>query len=395
MWPDLPCAQAVIDRFEFLTDPDSLVDASPAVPVALCMQPGFKAITATEIAFSKFYYGAPKRYAKTKAGWFNQPQGVIYGGINQHMDSVGNMCGDLNGMAGGAKFDGDGEHSLSPNFGAATDIGEAEAAEEGLPFVCVMSKKIWPDNNGFGKFRGGAAYQYGMMRFGDQPFGFQSITGGSFFPSTQGLFGGYACPTYAVCRIRGKNLFNVFKKQPELFNADMFQLMNDQNIEGATYETLKMAVPFELYSEGELFMTSQGGGGGYGDVLERDTALIIKDLEEGVISHETATDLYHLVYNETNLVVDEAATVEARNAERQARIARSQSWDEFVAEHVKDTPPEGVQYFGSWNGSEELYAGIYGKGLPGQLPPLMMPDPTEVALAQAKAEIAALKAQQA
>ncbi len=198
-----------------------------------------------------------------------------------------------------------------------------------------------------------------------------------------------------MCRIRGKNLFNVFKEQPELFNADMFQLMNDQNIEGATYETLKMAVPFELYSEGELFMTSQGGGGGYGDVLERDTALIIKDLEEGVISHETATDLYHLVYNKTNLVVDEAATVEARNAERQARIARGQNWDEFVAEHVRDEPPEGIQYFGSWNGSAELYAGMYGKGLPGQLPPLMMPDPTEVALAEAKAEIAALKAQQA
>ena len=395
VWPDLPCAQAVIDRFEFLTDPNSLVDASPAVPVALCMQPAFKCITASEIAFSKFYYGAPKRYAKTKAGWFNQPQGVIYGGINQHMDSVGNMCGDLNGMAGGAKSDGDGEHSLSPNFGAATDIGEAEAAEENLPFVCVMSKKIWPDNVGFGKYRGGAAYQYGMMRFGDQPFGFQSITGGSFFPSTQGLFGGYACPTYAVCRIRGKNLFNVFKEQPELFNADMFQLMNDQNIEGATYESLKMAVPFELYSEGELFMTSQGAGGGYGDVLERDTALIIKDLEEGVISHETATDLYHLVYNASNLVVDEAATVKARNAERQARLARGQSWDEFVAEHVRDEPPEGIQYFGSWNDSEELYAGMYGKGLPGQLPPLMMPDPTEVALAEARAEIAALKAQQA
>jgi acetone carboxylase alpha subunit len=393
VWPDLPCAQSVIDRFEFITDPNSLVDASPAVPVALCMQPLFKSITAGEIAFSKFYYGAPKRYAKTKAGWFNQPQGVIYGGINQHMESVGNMCGDLNGMAGGAKFDGDGEHSLSPSFGAATDLGESEAAEENLPFVYTISKKIWPDNVGFGKYRSGAAYQYGMMRFGEQPFGFQSITGGSYFPSTQGLFGGYSCPTYAVCRIRGKNLFDEFKAKPELYDADMFTLMNEQKIEGVTYESLKMAVPFELYQEGELFMTSQGAGGGYGDVLERDTDLIVKDLETGLISHETATDLYRVVYNPDNLVVDEAATAAARNAERQDRIARSLSWDDFIAGHVTDTPPEGVQYFGSWNGSEELYAGMYGKGLPGQLPPLIMPDPTEVALAQAKTEIATLKKQ--
>ena len=39
IWPDLPCAQAVIDQFEFVTDPNSLLDASPEVPVALCMQP--------------------------------------------------------------------------------------------------------------------------------------------------------------------------------------------------------------------------------------------------------------------------------------------------------------------------------------------------------------------
>lgn len=392
VWPDLPCAQAVIDQFEFVTDPGSLLDSSAAVPVALCMQPAFKGITATEIAFSKFYYGAPQRYARTKAGWFNQPQSIIYGGINQHHDSVGNMCGDLNGMAGGARCDADGEHSLAPNFGAKTDIGESENTEEGLPFIYALSKKIWPDNVGFGKYRGGAAYQFGLMRFGEQPFGFQSITGGSYFPSTVGLFGGYACPTYAVCRIRGKNLFAEFKERPDLWDADMFTLMNEQKIEGVSYEAVKMAVPFELYGEGELFMQSQGAGGGYGDVLERDPAMTIADLEDELVSHETARDLYKLVYNEQTLVVDIEATEAARKAERQARIARGQSWDEFVAEHVKDEPPSAAPFYGSWNGSQELYAGPYGKGLPGQLPPIMLPDPTEVELAQVKAELAALKA---
>jgi acetone carboxylase alpha subunit len=393
VWPDLPCAQAVIDQFDFLTDPNSILDASQEVPVSLCMQPLFKTITAAELAFSKLYFGAPVRYAKTKAGWFNQPQSIIYGGINQHHDSVGNMCGDLNGMAGGARCDADGEHSLAPNFGAKTDIGESEAAEEGLPFIYAVSKKIWPDNVGFGKYRGGAAYQFGLMRFGEQPFGFQSFCGGSYFPSTMGLFGGYACPTYAVCRIRGKNLFDTFKEQPELWDADIFKLMNEQPIEGVTYESLKMAVPFELYNEGELFLQSQGAGGGYGDVLERDPAMTIQDLEENLVSHETARELYKLVYDEKSLVVDLEATKAARDAERQDRIARGKSWDDFVAEHVTEEPPAGVPYYGSWNGSEELYAGPYGKGLPGQLPPIFLPDPLEVENAQLKAELAALKSQ--
>jgi hypothetical protein len=123
--------------------------------------------------------------------------------------------------------------------------------------------------------------------------------------------------------------------------------------------------------------------------------MTIADLEDGLVSHETARDLYKLVYNEQTLVVDTEATEAARKAERQARIARGQSWDEFVAEHVKDEPPNAVPFYGSWNDSEELYAGPYGKGLPGQLPPIMLPDPTEVELAQVKAELAELKASRA
>ena len=391
IWPDLPCAQAVIDQFEFMTDSKSLMDSSPEVPVALSMQPMFKVITGTELAFSKLYYGSPVRYAKTKAAWFNQPAAIIYGGVNQHHDSVGNMCADLNGMAGGAKCDEDGEHSLAPNFGARTDIGEAEASEEGLPFVCAISKKLWPDNVGFGKFRGGAAYQYGLMRFGNQPFGFQAVCGGAYFPSTVGIFGGYSCPTYAVCRVRGKNLFAEFKAKPELWNADLFEMMNEQPVEGASYEATRCSVDFDFYQEGELFMLSQGAGGGYGDVLERDPELLIKDLEEDMISHETARDLYKLVYDRSTLVVDRGATEVARTAERQARIERALTWDEFVSQHVKAEPPHDVPYFGQWNGSRELYAGPYGKGLPGELPPLMMPDPKDVVIAQLEAELAALQ----
>lgn len=390
IWPDLPCAQAVIDNFEFATDDNSIMNASAEVPVALSMQPMFKMITGAELAFGKLYYGAPKRYAQTKACWFNQPQSIIYGGVNQHHDSVGNMCGDLNGMAGGAKSNADGEHSLSPNFGARTDVGEAEAAEEGLPFVCAISKKIWPDNVGFGKYRGGAAYQFGLMRFGEQPFGFQAICGGSYYPSTMGMFGGYACPTYGVARVRGKNLFEEFKAKPELWEADLFKIMNDQPVEGATYESLPSAVMFELYSEGELFMQSQGAGGGYGDVLERDPAMTVKDLEEGLVSHETAKELYKLSYNEESLIVDDAATAAARDAERQARLARGLSWDDFVAKHVTDEPPADANFFGQWNGSEELYAGPYPKALAGQHQPLFMPDPKDVEIATLKAQLAAI-----
>lgn len=391
VWPDMPCAQAIIDCFEFVTQPGTIPDCSDQVPVALCVQPMFKIMTATEIAFSKFYYGSPKQYAKIKAGWFNQPAAIIYGGINQHNDSCGNMCGDLNGMAGGAKSDGDGEHSIAPCFGANVDIGESEEAEEKLPFIYAISKRIWPGNCGFGKYRGGAAYEYGLMRFGEQPFGFQTFTAGSYFPSTQGLFGGYSCPTYGTARVRGKNLFTVMKEEPELFEASMATIMNEQAIKGAEYSSHSMAVAFELYPEGELFMTSQGGGGGYGDVLDREPELVMKDVEEGIINHHTAQTLYGVVYDESTLAVDVPATDSRRDSIRKERIRQGKPWGEFVADHVSAEPPEGVPFFGSWNGSKELYCGPFGKALPDSLPPIILPDPKDTEIAALKAKIAALQ----
>lgn len=391
IWPDMPCAQAIIDCFEFITDPGTIPDCSDQVPVALCVQPMFKIMTAAELAFAKLYFGAPKQYGKTKAGWFNQPAAIIYGGINQHQDSCGNMCGDLNGMAGGAKCDEDGEHSIAPCFGANVDIGESEEAEEQLPFIYAISKRIWPGNCGFGKFRGGAAYEYGLMRYGEQPFGFQTFTAGSYFPSTFGLFGGYACPTYGTARVRGKNLFKTMKETPELFEASMATIMNERPIEGAEYTSHSMAVAFELYPEGELFMTSQGGGGGYGDVLDRDPELVVKDLEEGLISHTTASSLYGLVYDEKTLAADLEATAERRDAIRRARIEKGLSWDAFMATRVKAQPPEGVPFFGAWNDSKELYCGPFGKALPGELPPIILPDPKDVEIQELKAKLNALQ----
>ncbi|WP_269620704.1 hydantoinase B/oxoprolinase family protein [Zhongshania sp. BJYM1] len=392
IWPDMPCAQAIIDCFEFITDPGTIADCSNEVPVALCIQPMFKIMTAAELAFAKLYFGAPVKYGKTKAGWFNQPAAIIYGGVTQHQDSCGNMCGDLNGMAGGAKCDEDGEHSIAPCFGANVDIGESEEAEEQLPFIYAISKRIWPGNCGFGKFRGGAAYEYGLMRYGEQPFGFQTFTGGSYFPSTFGLFGGYACPTYGTVRVRGKNLFKVMKETPELFQASMASIMNDRLIEDAEYSSHSMAVAFELYPEGELFMTSQGGGGGYGDVLDRDPNLVIKDLEEGLIREETAMDLYGVVYDPDTYAIDDAATVERRKSILKGRLAKGVSWDEFMATRVKPEPPATVPFFGSWNNSEELYCGPFGKALPSALPPIILPDPKDVEIQQLKAKLASLEA---
>jgi hypothetical protein len=197
---------------------------------------------------------------------------------------------------------------------------------------------------------------------------------------------------YAGCKIRGKNLFEDMKERPHLFKASLEYLMNEQPFEGARYETSSMAMPFEFFGEGELLMISQGAGGGYGDVLDRSPDLVIKDLEEGIISHATARGIYFIVYDAETLRIDEAGTQCARTAEREARKARASTWDAFCARTTRDAPPPGANFFGSWNGSEELYAGqFYPKARPGQVAMLFLPDPKDVEIAQLRARLAALE----
>ena len=88
---------------------------------------------------------------------------------------------------------------------------------------------------------------------------------------------------------------------------------------------------------------------------------------------------------------DDAATAERRKQIRKDRLAKGVSWDEFMATKVAPEPPATVPFFGSWNNSEELYCGPFGKALPSELPPIILPDPKDVEIQQLKAQLASIE----
>jgi N-methylhydantoinase B len=60
-----------------------------------------------------------------------------------------------------------------------------------------------------------------------------------------------------------------------------------------------------------------GGGGGWGNPLERSPALVRDDVIEEFISRESASENYGVVLRD-DLTLDEAATEQRRNALRSA-----------------------------------------------------------------------------
>ncbi|RIK46051.1 MAG: 5-oxoprolinase [Chloroflexi bacterium] len=76
-----------------------------------------------------------------------------------------------------------------------------------------------------------------------------------------------------------------------------------------------------LIHAGDVFDHVQAGGGGYGDPLERDPALVAHDVREGRVSPERAREDYGVVLTPGTVEVDAAATLNERGQRAAGGIA--------------------------------------------------------------------------
>jgi acetone carboxylase alpha subunit len=397
IWPDLPHTMAVLSPIEIITDRNSIIDAEGEMPQAMSLMPLFKGCVVWTIPMNKFNYSLPHRYSAVIASQYDQAATFIYGGLTQHGDVTGNFCADINGNGQGARSNADGEHSVSPVFGFMCDSGEHEINEEDTPIIRLGAQRLAKDRIGWGKYRAGMGYEQIATARGSGLWGFMTGCEGSKFPSAQGLFGGYSCPSYQLCKIKGINIFEVLRDNPKAVEVfDIVQLMNEQPIPGGIYTSNDMGMTFEICADGEIYMICQGSGGGYGDVLERDPALVMKDLAEDLMSHENARDIYQVVYDERTLVVDVEGTQRRREEYRKARIARGRPFDAFCKEWVTAQPPADVPYFGCWDDRNKIYATNGGQRIQmdaDKLQGVFMPNPKDVRIAELEAQLARLQPQ--
>lgn len=393
IWPDLPHSMAVLSPIEVVTDRNSIVDAEGEMPQAMSLMPLFKACVAWTIPMAKLNYGLPHRYSAIIASQYDQAATLIYGGLTQHGDVTGNFCSDINGNGQGARCNADGEHSVSPVFGFMCDTGEQEINEEDTPIVRLGAQRLAKDRIGWGKYRAGMGYEQIATARGSGLWGFMTGCEGSKFPSAQGLFGGYSCPSYQLLKIKGINVFEELARNPKVVEEfDIVRLMNERPFANGRYSSNDMGMTFELCGEGEIYMICQGSGGGYGDVIERDPQLVMKDLAEDLMSHDNARDIYKVVYDERTLVVDEDATRRLRQEYRRERIRRGKRFDDFCREWVTPEPPQHLPYYGSWENPREIYATSAGQRIKmasDQLVGVFMPNPKDVRIAELEAKLAA------
>jgi N-methylhydantoinase B len=229
-------------------------------------------------------------------------------GVNQHgVYYASSLAQPALSGSGGLEGD-DGVDSSALTYLIAPNV---EWMEANCPLLFLFRRHA-VDAQGPGKFRGGAGAE---MAFTIHKAPEGEITGVAFGVAGlrnagRGVYGGYpAAPSVLV-------LHTDTEVQELLENnhipESMDELHGDEELLG--YTTFKLTKDDVLYY-------SLRSGGGFGDPLERDPALIEQDLQDGFVSLEAAKSVYGVVPNEGSTEkIDFEATADRREQIRTDRL---------------------------------------------------------------------------
>ena len=273
---------------------------------------------------------------------------VVYGGINQYGAPFADAGAEMNADGYGARFDKDGVNAAGASFAPmSSEPGEVESLEAALPFL-YLYRSLHRDSCGHGKFRGGVGMDYAISVYDVPGIAFGSWGFNSRATINQGLFGGYGSPVMPFVRISNTNLKELFNSPKAKLPSRSWMTYEERGIRG-TYQADKYPSPPRPVKEYDIVAGGSAGGGGYGDPIDRDPLLVMKDIEEGIISHRIARDIYQVAYNQDTLLVDEEKTKALRKAEKENRIKRGMRYAVFERKWLKlRSDKEILQFYGDW-----------------------------------------------
>lgn len=336
---DLPANNGLLDVIDWKFPDDAFINAQGETATSLAP------VVQTCFTQGIFQCGARMVYpydpSRSVAAWFSGFAIPVYGGINQEGDPIADITPEINATGAGGRFDLDGVDSAGAFFATLSDCSDVEATEADRPFVYTF-RNLSNVSYGHGKHRGGAGVGFGLMIHNSPMLVLGSMGAGARFPMTLGLFGGTAPPPTFVQTVSASNLKSLMSDSTTPLATNVTELYGADNAEEGNREFLDINMVVRPFANGDTFYVQVGGGGGFGDPIERDPQAIKQDLRKGLVSVEAAQNIYKVVCDAETLRIDEEATAACRQAERDARLTRGRSFDVFVAEWEKLRPPEAI-----------------------------------------------------
>lgn len=270
-------------------------------------------------------------------GQVNTPM-VEIGGISQYGRPFG--CAHFECGAGGSGARGiiDGLDTGYAGWNPESDMGNAEIWEQAMPLL-YLGRLIDGDSGGYGRFRGGVAFQSLWKIHGTPHVLLATSEHSARVFDNAGVFGGYPASTiqhhYVLRSVPWQRLLGITAPVPRRAE-DHHGEMDSTLAIWAGESSIQIADGAFLgaFGDGDIFSHSYNSGGGFGDPLRRDPVLCLRDVQEGKASREMTERVYGVIIAEGpdgGFHVDDERTVAMRASIRSGRLARSVPVAEWYA----------------------------------------------------------------
>ena len=270
-------------------------------------------------------------------GQVNSPM-IEMGGESQYGTQFGMAHFECAAAGSGALAIKDGLDTAYVGWNPESDMGNIEIWEQNMPMLYV-GRSIVPNSGGSGKYRGGCSFMSTWLINKTPHLRLVTSEHSSRVFDNAGMCGGYPAPTCQMHRVvRNTNINELTAARlpiPHTTGTDPHRSDLEKLVTGdhLTDEGPYISAP---HKSGDIFTHSYNGGGGYGDVLERDPVKTAWDVENGFLTAESARNVFGIVVRE-NLDTDEmeadlAATAAAREELRRERVRRAVPVAEWMAQ---------------------------------------------------------------
>ena len=350
---EIPMSAGAYSSFDWIIPEGSVFNCHPEAASSNSPVLCGLVMSAFPICFSKLCFDSNIKYA-VGATHANMGMGIVIAGVNQYgMPFAELLGGPLNSEGGGARYNMDGIDTFGFSWCLAGRAPDVEHDEVENP-ISIISFRQQKDTGGAGKYRGGCSSQI-MLTPHEVPWlAFNSISSGSRVKKTAGLFGGYVGSTQPGIQVTNTNYLEKMASGDRDLPVDIEDLISSRSITGKySFECNTRAT--RILQPGDIFCLAGAGGGGYGDVLERDAEAVMDDIKNDLISHWTAQNVYRVAYDSDTLIVDHEETEQLRQAFREERKELGKTYDEFMQEWSELKPPEeALKFYGSWPDAEKV-----------------------------------------
>jgi N-methylhydantoinase B len=305
-FPHVPLNSGIFRIIRLIAPEGSVVNAREPAPVA-----GFAAGSFEKVANASLACWSQVRPRQGMGSSFNIEY-VMLGGIDKRQ-GLGNrpfIYYDWLSGGWGGRYAKDGPSPLMPIFGVGLINLPAEGNERTKP-VLIQSTTIITDSAGPGRWRGGVGI------------------------ATETELGPAAKTNLAYTCDRERSIVRgIFGGLPGFPHGVYLNPRTENRYLGACFN-------YKI-KPGQSFWRCSSGGGGYGDPLERDPALVIEDLADDYVSVERAKKDYGVVV----CVVDEEMAeyevdIDATERERDFIRANRKQWLQEDPEKVRAMVAEG------------------------------------------------------